>query len=50
MRVKDADVEHLAYNAVVNGVGDAKSLDGWVDLEPKSVTMTISDVQADRLS
>lgn len=33
--------EHLAYNAVANGVEDANRLDGWADLEPGVLTMRV---------
>jgi len=33
--------EHLAYNALVNGVTDASGLDGWGDLERGQLTASI---------
>lgn len=34
---------HLAANCVNNGTVDATRLDGWADLEPGQVTMSIKD-------
>ena len=39
-------LEHLAYNAVANGVEDACRLDGWGDLDHGVVTMRVGDVEA----
>lgn len=41
-------LEHLAYNAVANGVEDASRLDGWGDLDRGMVTMHVHDVEATR--
>ena len=38
--------QHWAYNAVSNGVKDAKHLDGWADLDPGMVTFDVSDIDA----
>lgn len=47
-RIPDAAavLEHLAYNAVANGVEDANRLDGWADLESGVLTMRVEDVEA----
>lgn len=37
---------HLAYNAVANGIEDASRLDGWADLQRGAVTMIVTDVTA----
>jgi hypothetical protein len=37
LRTRDEVLEHLAYNALANGVGDAARLDGWADM-PRDVT------------
>ncbi len=37
-------LNHLAYNAVANGVEDASRLDGWGDLERGILTMEVCDV------
>jgi hypothetical protein len=39
-------INHLAYNAVANGVHDAARLDGWADLERGVVTMDVTWVEA----
>lgn len=41
-------LEHLAYNAVANGIENASRLDGWGDLERDMVTMRVTGVEADR--
>lgn len=41
-------LEHLAYNAVANGVEDASRLDGWGDLERGDVTMHVHNVEPTR--
>lgn len=41
----DRILNHLAYNCVLNGVGDVSRLDGWADLSKEAVTMTV-DVPA----
>ena len=38
---EDATWKHLVYNAIVNGVVDASSLDGWGDLERGELTMRV---------
>lgn len=40
-------LEHFAYNAVYNGIDRASRLDGWVDLDPDAVRMTVLDVEPD---
>lgn len=32
MKTENAGLEHLAFNATVNGVRDANDLDGWADV------------------
>ncbi len=39
-------LEHLAYNAVANGVEDASRLDGWGDLERGMLTLRVENVEA----
>lgn len=41
-------LEHLAFNAVANGIEDASRLDGWADIEPGAVTMRLQNVEATR--
>ena len=41
-------LEHLAYNAVANGVEDAARLDGWGDLDRGVVTLRVHDVEVTR--
>lgn len=41
-------LEHLAFNAISNGVEDASRLDGWGDLERDVVTMRVTGAEADR--
>lgn len=41
-------LEHLAYNAVANGVEDASRLDGWGDLDAGMLTLRVHDVEAER--
>lgn len=41
--------EHLAGNAVANGVTDASILEGFADLERGDVTMWVSDVEPELL-
>lgn len=41
-------MEHLAYNAVANGVDDASRLDGWADLERGMLTLRVENVEATR--
>jgi hypothetical protein len=36
--------EHLAFNAIRNGISDAQALDGWADLEVGDCEMEITDV------
>lgn len=38
---EDEVLEHLAYNAIFNGVEDASRLDGWGDLERGKITMRV---------
>ena len=38
---RDDVLEHLAYNAAVNGQDDATSLDGWADLPHNAVQMRV---------
>lgn len=44
---EDEGLEHLAYNALANGVEDASRLDGWGDLERGMVTMLVTRAEAD---
>jgi hypothetical protein len=37
--------EHLAYNALANGVEHANVLDGWADLADDAATMHVSGVE-----
>lgn len=41
-------LEHLAFNAVANGVEDASRLDGWGDLDRDVLTLRVHDVEATR--
>lgn len=41
-------LEHLAYNAVANGIEDANRLDGWADLENGALTMRVMFVEVTR--
>lgn len=40
-------LEHLAANAVANGLRDASLLDGWADLPPEAVEMYFTIDHAD---
>lgn len=40
-------LNHLAYNAVANGVDDASRLDGWGDLNYGVLTLEVRDVETD---
>lgn len=41
VRDKQTVLQHWAYNAVVNNVGDASRLDGWGDLTKGMVTFMV---------
>jgi hypothetical protein len=41
---RDAVLRHWAWNALANGIKDVHYLDGWADLAPGTVTMTVLDV------
>ena len=41
-------VDHLAHNALRNGVADLSQLDGWGDLEPGVATMAVTELEVDR--
>ena len=41
-------VDHLAHNAVTNGVTDLAQLDGWADLERGVTSMRVTEVTVDR--
>lgn len=43
LRTRDEVLEHLAFNAVANGIGDASRLDGWADLAYGAVDMDVLD-------
>lgn len=36
--------EHWTYNAAANGITDISELDGWADVEPGAVTLSIEDL------
>lgn len=40
-------IEHLAHNALSNGVTDLSDLDGWADLDRGVATMRVTDVEPD---
>lgn len=43
-----ADVyEHLAYNAIANGVTDISVLDGWGDIERGAIRFHVEDLDFD---
>lgn len=44
---EDEGLNHLAYNAVANGVDDASRLDGWGDLERGMVVLWVTGVEHD---
>lgn len=44
LRTEDDVLEHWAYNALANNVGEASRLDGWADLPPEAVTMRVVGV------
>lgn len=44
---REGVLEHLAYNAIANGVEDASRLDGWADLEPGAITMRVQHAALD---
>jgi hypothetical protein len=46
LHTEDDVLDHLAYNAVSNGIEDASRLDGWADLERGDVTMFVTRVDA----
>lgn len=37
-------LNHWAYNCISNGVGTARRLDGWADLDDNDVIMWVEDV------
>lgn len=39
LRDEDEVIEHLAYNAAINGVEDVSRLDGWADVPRGMVKM-----------
>jgi len=41
--------DHLAYNAIVNGVTDASRLDGWAELERGELTMRVREATVERV-
>lgn len=43
----DQTLEHLAHNALRNGVTDLSDLDGWADLLPGMATMRVTDLEVD---
>lgn len=43
----DQTLEHLAHNALRNGVTDLSDLDGWADLLPGMATMAVTDLDVD---
>jgi hypothetical protein len=45
---QDQLLDHLAYNALVNGVTDASRLDGWGDLERGALTMCVREAVIER--
>lgn len=42
VRTEEQLREHLAYNAIFNGVQDASRLDGWGDLEQGDIVMNVN--------
>lgn len=40
-------LEHLAVNAVRNGIGQVNRLDGWADMADDAATMAVQRVEAD---
>ncbi len=44
---EDGIWKHLAYNTLVNGVHDASRLDGWGDLEPGDLMVSVVYGSAD---
>lgn len=40
----DAIYDHLAYNAIANGVERVNRLDGWADLADDAATMVVESV------
>lgn len=41
LTTRDQVLEHLAYNAVVNGQENGRILDGWADLDVDALTMEV---------
>lgn len=44
LRTEQDVLEHLAYNALYNGIYRVNRLDGWGDLGPDAATMRVVDV------
>lgn len=43
LKTEDAVLEHLAYNAAVNGHTNGTLLDGWADLPEDAISMKVND-------
>jgi hypothetical protein len=43
LHTKEDVIQHLAYNALVNGVGHASKLEGWADLPEGAATMSVRE-------
>lgn len=41
LETRDEMLQHLAYNAVVNGQSDASRLDGWADIPAEHLSMSV---------
>lgn len=44
LRTEQDVIEHLAYNAAVNGYDKVNRLDGWADLPDDAATMAVVDI------
>jgi hypothetical protein len=47
LRTKQEVLAHLAHAAVLAGVENAKTLDGWADLPSSAVSMRVCEVEAE---
>lgn len=43
MESREDVLEHLAYNAVINGQRDATRLDGWANVPAEHLSMDVTD-------
>lgn len=47
LRTAEQVIEHIAFNAINNGIDDISRLDGWADLDSSAATITVFARQGD---